>query len=298
MRIDDILARKGPTFSFEFMAPRTEDEVEKLFETVSDLATLKPDFVCVTCRPSSRNVTVELVTRIQQRLGIVAMAHLICAGSSKLEITGMLDRLGAAGVENVLALRGDIPAGGEIGFADGLEHGSDLASLIARRGDMCIGGACYPEKHPDSATLGDDLANTALKVRSGASFLITQLFFDSAAYFKFAREAFARGISAPILPGIMPITHFKQLARVKEMGATVPPKFEATLVRYQNEPNAIREIGIAWASIQCVELLDAGAPGIHFYTFNRSPATRALHGALRAMGHSLDRSREKRSPAV
>jgi methylenetetrahydrofolate reductase (NADPH) len=298
MRIDDILARKWPTFSFEFMAPRTEDDVDTLFETVSDLAALQPDFVCVTCRPSSRGVTIDLVTKIQQQLGIVAMAHLICVGSNRLEIGGMLDRLSSAGVENVLALRGDIPAGREIGFSDGLEHGSDLASLIARRGDMCIGGACYPEKHQDSATIGDDLSNTALKVRSGASFLITQLFFDNAVYFSFAKEAFARGIAAPILPGIMPITHFKQLARVKEMGATVPPKFEATLERYRNEPDAIREIGIAWASLQCVELLDAGAPGIHFYTFNRSPATRALHGALRAMGHSLERAREKKSPAV
>jgi methylenetetrahydrofolate reductase (NADPH) len=291
LRIDDLLARKRPTFSFEFMAPRSPLEVEQLFQTVADLAKLEPDFVCVTCRPASRDVTVDLVTKIQRELGLVAMAHLVCAGAAKPEIVALLDRLASGNVENVLALRGDIDDDAPP-LSAGLTHASDLCRLIAGRRDFCIGGACYPEVHPESASVADDFTYTQTKVENGVSFLITQLFFDNEAYVRFVDGAAARGIAVPILPGIMPITHFRQLARVKQMGATVPAKLEATLLRHEREPDAIREIGIAWASIQCADLLKRGAPGIHFYTFNRSPATRAVHGALRASrladGRGLD----------
>jgi methylenetetrahydrofolate reductase (NADPH) len=295
MRIDDLLRSKRPTFSFEFMAPRSNLEVENLIGTVADLARLEPDFVCVTCRPASRDVTVDLVIRIQRELGVVAMAHLVCVGATSAAITALLDQLKSGGVENVLALRGDLPPEGAA-RADDLEFASDLTALISDYGNMCIGGACYPEKHPESVSLDDDLTYIAQKVRSGASFLITQLYFDNGTYFGFVDKAAAYGITVPILPGIMPITHFRQLARIKEMGATIPPKLQALLLRYEREPNAIRELGIAWASVQCADLLERGAPGIHFYTFNRSPATRAILGALRAMGH--DKLREVSHEAV
>jgi methylenetetrahydrofolate reductase (NADPH) len=263
------------------MAPRTDREVEQLFQTVAGLAKLEPDFVCVTCRPASREATVELVARISHELDLTAMAHLVCAGAGKPEILALLNRLERGGVENVLALRGDLE--GDTPLGAGLAHGSDLCALIAEHAKVCIGAACYPEKHPESASASDDLAHTRKKIDAGASFLITQLFFENANYFRFSEAAHACGIDVPILPGIMPITHFRQLARVKAMGAIVPPKLEAMLLRYEREPDAIRDIGIAWAAIQCADLLERGAPGIHFYTFNRSPATRAVHGALQTL---------------
>jgi methylenetetrahydrofolate reductase (NADPH) len=271
------------------MAPRSQLEVEQLFQTMTDLAQLEPDFVCVTCRPASRDQTVELVTRIQLELRLTAMAHLICAGTNRREILASLDRLESGGIENVLALRGDRENGGSP-FSGDLAHGSDLCALIADRGTFCIGGACYPEKHPESASIADDLTHTRAKIENGASFLITQLFFDNSSYEQFVDAASASGIDVPILPGVMPITHFRQMARVKEMGAVVPAKLEAMLLRYEQEPDAVREIGIAWASIQCAQLLKLGAPGIHFYTFNRSPATRAVHGALRATRPTNERA--------
>jgi methylenetetrahydrofolate reductase (NADPH) len=296
VRIDDVLSRKRPTFSFEFMAPRSDGEVDALFETVADLARLNPDFVCVTCRPSSRDRTIGLTIAIRQRLGLVSMAHLICVGTTRDEIGETLERLKSGGVENVLALRGDLPGPQDSPELPGdLQHGSDLLQLIAARGNFCAGGACYPETHPESASAGEDLDHALLKIANGASFLITQLFFDNAAYFRYVERAAGRGVSVPILPGIMPITHFAQLARVKTMGVRVPPKLEAMMLRYREDPDAIREFGIAWASLQCAELLANGAPGIHFYTFNRSPATRAIYGAIRATGFSPSPDRRSTS---
>ncbi len=291
-RIDALLAGERPTFSFEFMSPRSDEEAAALFGTVTELSRLNPDFVCVTCRPNSRDATVDLTMRIQSQLDLVAMAHLVCVAASELEMRGLLDRLAAGGVRNVLALRGDIPAPGTAMPSASLEHASDLAAMIAGYGTFCIGGACYPERHPDSASLDDDLRYTLLKIRRGVSFLITQMFFDNAAYFRFVKQAAAFGVTVPVLPGIMPITHFRQIARIKAMGASIPPKLEALMMRHQNDRSAIADIGIAWAALQCVELLEGGAPGIHFYTFNRSSATRAIFGAIRAA--NLDASRSTR----
>jgi len=283
MRIDALLAGSRPIFSFEFMSPRSDDEAAKLFRTVTDLSQLEPAFVCVTCRPSSRDSTVDLAVRIHGQLGLVTMAHLVCVDASKPEMLGLLDRLAAGGVRNVLALRGDLPDSGEATLSAGLAHASDLAALVGGYGNFCIGGACYPEQHPGSENMEDDLKYTRLKIQKGVSFLITQMFFENATYFRFVKEATARGITVPILPGIMPITHFGQVSRIKAMGSSIPPKLEALMMRHQGDSAAIGDIGIAWASLQCVDLLKGGAPGVHFYTFNRSPATRAIYGALRAM---------------
>jgi methylenetetrahydrofolate reductase (NADPH) len=291
-----VLGGKRPTFSFEFMAPRSDGEVDALFETVADLARLNPDFVCVTCRPSSRDRTIDLTIAIQKRLGLVAMAHVICVETTRLGIEETLERLSSGGVENVLALRGDIPLGeGAAALSNDLKHSTDLLRIVAERNGFCAGAACYPEMHPESAGLDEDLDLALLKVENGAAFLITQLFLENSTYFRFAERAAARGIEVPILPGIMPITHFAQLARIKTMGVSVPPKVEATMLRYREDPDAIREFGIAWASLQCADLLQGGAPGIHFYTFNRSPATRAIYGAIRATGFSPSLGRRSTS---
>ncbi len=224
------------------------------------------------------------------------MAHLICVGTTRRGVEETLGRLSAGGVENVLALRGDLPAGEDAtASSNDLKHSTDLLQIVAGRDGFCAGGACYPEIHPESANLDEDLGHALLKVENGATFLITQLFLENAAYFRFVERASARRLEVPILPGIMPITHFAQLARIKTMGVSVPPKLEAMMLRYRENPDAIREFGITWASLQCAELLEGGAPGIHFYTFNKSPATRAIYGAIRATNFSPSPDRRSTS---
>jgi len=265
---------------FEFVAPRSTQEVARLFETISALQGLRPTFVCVTCRADSRDENVELVGRIRRETGLEVMAHLVCNGATRDQIDDILNRLDQYEVVNVLALRGDIddPALYRESVHDGLAHGSDLIRFIARRSHFCIGGACYPEAHIDSKSRVDDIAYMKRKVEAGASFLITQLFFDNQLYVRHVNEARAAGITVPILPGILPITNVHQLAAARVMGASVPQPLECEVMARADDPQAIAQFGVAWATLQCTNLLAGGAPGIHFYTVNRP--TRAVLGAL------------------
>ena len=198
---------------------------------------------------------------------------------------GLFDELAAANIENVLPLRGDPPKG-ETSFvapADGFAYASELTAMLASDYSFCLGGACYPEVHPDAADAATDLAHLVEKVRAGSQFLTTQLFFDNDLYFAFVARARAAGIAIPIVPGIMPITDYKQIARFTQMcGATIPASLRAELESRADEPEAVAELGVAYATLQCADLLARGAPGIHFYTLNRSPATVAVCSALRA----------------
>ena len=287
MRIVDRLRAGGPPcFSFEFFPPKSEAGVADLFATIRDLAELKPGFVSVTygAGGSTRQRTLDLVTAIRRETGIEAMAHLTCVGHSRAELGDILRRLAEAGIDNVLALRGDAPRDPSQlrPVTDGLEHGNELAALI-RQLDLpfCIGGACYPEGHLESDSREIDLEHTRRKVESGMEFLITQLFFDNAFYFHFVERARAAGITCPILPGIMPITNVAQIDRMTAMcGATIPKKLELALKKRENDPEAVLQLGVAHATVQCVELLKAGVPGIHFYTLNRSRASRMIVTAL------------------
>jgi methylenetetrahydrofolate reductase (NADPH) len=232
---------------------------------------------------STRAKTVELVIRIQRELGVTAMAHLPCLGFDRDGIDAILDALRRGGVENVLALRGDVPRD-QPDFArppGGFGHANELARFVAARGGFAIGGACYPEKHPEAPSAEVDLRHLVQKVADGAEFLITQLFFDNARYFEFVERVRAAGILVPVVPGIMPITSVKSIRRMTSLGGgSIPAELDAELSRVDEDDEATLEVGIAWATAQCRELLDRGAPGIHFYTLNRSPATRRIHGAL------------------
>ncbi len=212
------------------------------------------------------------------------MAHLTCVGHSRAELREILERLRDAGMENVLALRGDPPKDNPTFQVapDGFSHGSELAAYIRELGlPFCIGGACYPEGHLESDTRELDLAHTRQKVQSGAEFLITQLFFDNAFYFHYVERARAAGITCPIVPGIMPITNAAQIDRITTMcGATIPKRLELALARRKDDPEAVLQLGVAHATVQCVDLLQAGVPGIHFYTLNRSRASRMIVTAL------------------
>lgn len=287
MLIRDLLASREPSISFEFFPPKTDEAAVQLQATIGELRALHPTFVSVTwgAGGSTRDKTIDIVSRIKQDTGIEAMAHLTCVGSSREDLAGILDRLTSAGITNVLALRGDPPKG-ETTFQPvegGLRHGSELVEFIrARHGsNICLGGAAYPECHAESADPETDLQNLKKKVDAGADFLITQLFYDNQHYWKFVERARAVGIQVPIIPGIMPISNLSQAHR---FGASLPPALEFELQRLQNDPQATTHLGVAHATSQCVELLHGGAPGIHFYTLNRSTVTRAIYSAIRIQG--------------
>jgi methylenetetrahydrofolate reductase (NADPH) len=289
VRIDEIIASKGkPTFSFEFFPPKTEEGERNLRQTLEDLKAFDPDFVSVTygAGGSTRDKTVELTKWIKQDLGIEAMAHLSCVGTTRDELLTILDGIREAGIDNVLALRGDPPRG-ETEWKPhpgGLHYSTELAALISGSYPFSIGAACFPEIHPEAPDLAHDLRFLKEKLTSGATFLITQLFFDNELYFHFVEEARAVGIDAPIIPGIMPITDLKQIKTITGMcGATIPEPLLESLEWRTGDPEAVLQLGVAYATLQCAELLARGAPGIHFYTLNRSPATRAIVSALQLL---------------
>jgi methylenetetrahydrofolate reductase (NADPH) len=288
MRLDSLLeVRTQPVFSFEFSPPKTDEGVRQLFETISHLRELEPTFVSVTygAGGSVRARTVELVTRIRHELDIEPVAHLTCVDATADELRATLDGLRDSGIDNVLALRGD-PPGGDGAFIPtegGFAHGSELMEFITSAYGFCVGGACYPEKHPESASTDEDVQDAKRKADAGASYLITNLFFDNSKYFDFVPRARAAGVTIPILPGIMPVTNVGQIQRfTSKIGATIPVPLLDALRSREADPDAVLQLGVAWSTLQAAELLAGGAPGVHFFTMNRSPSTRAILSALRA----------------
>jgi methylenetetrahydrofolate reductase (NADPH) len=251
------------------------------------LKAFDPAYVSVTygAGGSTRRLTVDLVRRIKREVGLEAMAHLTCVGASKSEIESVLDQLREGGIHNVLALRGDPPKG-ETNFVKseaGFGYASELTEFIAGKYDFCLAGACYPESHPESPSVELDLLNVKRKVDAGVQVLVTQLFFDSSSYFSFVQRARAAGIVVPIIAGIMPITNVSQIKRFTAMcGASIPAPLLARLEAAGTDPAAVQAIGVEHATAQCRELIAGGAPGIHFYTLNRSPATVEVLERLRA----------------
>jgi methylenetetrahydrofolate reductase (NADPH) len=286
MRIDEILASGGPVFSFEFFPPKTDAGERNLYAALSELKTLEPSFVSVTygAGGSTREKTIEIVKRIRDEYGLEAMAHFTCVGATVPELRSTLDEMRSAGIDNVLALRGDPPAGQEEWTATegGLEFSRELVELISADYPFAIGAACFPETHIHASSPEADLAHLAEKVSAGVDFLITQLFLDNAMYFDFVERARKAGIAVPIIPGVMPITKVGQIERMAKMcGSTIPRELHDELHARGDNPEAVLDFGVAYATLQCAELLAAGAPGIHFYTLNRSPATRAILSALK-----------------
>ena len=282
MRIVELVGKNRPVISFEFFPPKTERGFAPLFRTIAELKRLDPSFVSVTwgAGGSTRRRTIELVIRIQNEIGITAMAHLSCVGSSREEIHAALDQLEQDGIENVLPLGGDRPEG-YVPPPDAFEHANELIEFIRPRWDFCTPAACYPETHPSAPSPEFDLEMLAQKVHAGADFLITQLFFDNDDYFRFVERVRAVGIDLPVVPGIMPVMSASNIRRMSSMcGARIPGELEARLAQTGDDSEATLEVGIEWATLQCHQLLEAGAPGIHFYTLNRSPATRRIHANL------------------
>jgi len=287
MKIIDKLERESPAFSFEFFPPKDQAGVDQLFQAVRDLAPYAPTYVSVTwgAGGSTRGLTVDLVTRIKRDLGIEAMAHLTCVGATRDEISDILRQLERAGIENVLPLRGDPPKG-QTTFArteGGFGYANELVSFIRASYDFCLAGACYPEKHPEAPSLEEDLKSLKRKVDAGVDFLVTQMFFDNRDYFAFVDRARKIGIDRKIVAGIWPITNLAQIQRITTMcGATIPEELVRRLEAVRGDPERVRAVGVEHATAQCRELIARGAPGIHFYTLNRSRATVDILDALRA----------------
>ena len=286
MRIAELYRGDEPVISFEFFPPKTDKGFASLFRTIEELGHIGPDFVSVTMGAGggTRDKTVDIVIRIQRELGITAMCHLPCISFERPAIASILDALERAGIENVLALGGDPPAD-QPDYEpppDSFRYANELVEFI-RSGpwSFAIGGGCYPEVHPRATSAEDDLAHLVRKVNAGTDFLITQLFLGNDDYFRFVDRARAAGIGVPIVPGIMPIVSTANIKRMATLSnAKIPAELEAKLDAAGDDDAEVARIGVDWATQQCRELLDRGAPGLHFYTLNRSPATRDIHAAL------------------
>ncbi|MQG76069.1 MAG: methylenetetrahydrofolate reductase [NAD(P)H] [SAR202 cluster bacterium] len=289
MLIRDLLNQGTPSFSFEFFPPKTDEAFDTLVETIRELQKLHPTFVSVTygAGGSTRRRTVDVVAKAKRELGQESMAHLTCVGSTEDELRDVLDELKAQGIENVLPLRGDPPAGTDVfeKTPGGFGYANELVSFIKKNYDFCLGVAGYPEGHQEADDFDTDLANLKLKVDAGADFVVTQMFFDNHFYFDFVEQARAIGIDVPLIPGIMPILNVEQIKRFTRMcGASIPEELLERLEAIKEDADAVRQCGVEHAAKQCRELLEGGAPGIHFYTLNRSTSTRDIFENLKAVG--------------
>jgi methylenetetrahydrofolate reductase (NADPH) len=287
MRIDEIIETSpDPTFSFEFFPPKTDEAEALLHEALETLRELSPSFVSVTygAGGSSRDRTIKVVRNLRVEHGMEAMAHLTCVGATKDEIRTVLQQMREAGIDNVLALRGD-PPGGEEKFSPtpgGFASSPELTALVQEEFPFCVGGAAYPEPHPDARHDDDDVQTAKAKVEAGAKFLVTQIFYDNSDYFSFVQRLRDEGVDVPVIPGVMPITSIGQSRGfLTKIGARIPEAYRKELDAREDDPDAIKSLGISYATLQSAELLAQGAPGIHFITMNRSPATASILATLR-----------------
>ncbi len=286
--ISELLATKRAVRSLEFFPPKDDAGVEILRQTATALKRIAPDFVSVTygAGGSTRERTAQVSRLLRQEIGFTVMPHLTCVGHSREELNDVADQLHAGGYRNIMTLRGDPPKGQSefIPYKDGLRYGSDLVALLkTRHSDFCLGVGGYPEKHPESPSAAQDLDTLKTKVDAGAAFVTTQLFFDNDVYYRFVDQCRARGITVPIVPGIMPVLSLKQIRRFTEMcGATLPEKLVKRLEAAGDTAEIVETIGIEWALTQIRDLLAHGAPGYHLYIMNRAKSALTLAAGLAA----------------
>jgi methylenetetrahydrofolate reductase (NADPH) len=285
--IPGLLAR-GRSFSFEFFPPKDAEGEKQLWVAIRELEPLRPTFVSVTygAGGSTRDRTIHITERIGRDTTMIPMAHLTCVGHTVAELRHVIGSYAAAGVRNVLALRGDPPAGPGTEWVQtpgGLSHASELVSLVRSLGEFNVGIAAFPEGHRDSADFDQDTRVLLEKQQAGAEFAITEMFFRASDYFGLLERSRAAGITIPIIPGIMPITNLNSIRRMSELsGREIPAEVVARVAAHEGDPAAVRAEGIAIATELCDELLAGGAPGLHFYTLNRSKATREIYAGLRS----------------
>lgn len=284
--LGEILASGVPSYSFELFPPKTDDGERQLWQTVRDLEGLDPTFVSVTygAGGSTRDRTIRVTERIAKETSLRPVGHLTCVGASRDELSGVIDDYASAGVTNILALRGDPPSGPGAPWEqhpDGLRHAEELVRLIGQRGGFSVGVAAFPERHPESPSLEFDAEVLARKQQAGAEYAITQLFFRASDYEHLVTRAQANGCTMPILPGLMPVTNLAQIERFAALsGAAFPDELAARFAAVADDPESVRRVGVEVATELARDLLDCGAPGLHFYTLNRSTSTREIYQAL------------------
>ncbi|MCR5249382.1 MAG: methylenetetrahydrofolate reductase [NAD(P)H] [Lachnospiraceae bacterium] len=271
MKISEIFAKGGPTLSLEVFPPKTDDVYEKVEKATDEIAALKPDFMSVTygAAGSTRKYTTAIASNVEKQ-GVTALAHLTCVNASEESIRQQVENLKEAGIQNILALRGDLPEGVESTEDWVFKHASELVSVIKKYGDFCVGGACYPEKHPEADTMAEDIANMKRKVEAGCEFLTTQMFFDNNIFYNYLYRLREAGVTVPVVAGIMPVTNAKQMTRIIKLSqAFIPRRYVALLDRFGHEPAALKQAAIAYATDQILDLLANGIEHIHIYTMNK-----------------------------
>jgi methylenetetrahydrofolate reductase (NADPH) len=284
--MSELLAAGGRSYSFEFFPPATDEGERTLWEAIRRLEPLGPTFVSVTygAGGSTRDRTVRIVENIATETTLTAVGHLTCVGHSRAEVRNVIGGFAAAGIRNVLALRGDMPGGPTAQWEkhpDGLEHADELVTMLRDLGGFCVGVAAFPEGHPESPDLDSDARYLARKAAAGADFAVTQFFFDADDYFRLVDRAAAHGCTIPILPGIMPVTNVGQIKRFAELsGAAFPAALAERLEAVADNPAEVRRIGVEVAGELCARVLAGGAPGLHFYTLNRSTSTLEIYRQL------------------
>ena len=269
MKITEILKSKNAVLSFEVFPPKTGAARDSVFAAVDGIAAIKPDFMSVTygAGGGTSDYTVEVATRIKAA-GVTPIAHLSCISSDHADVQNKLALLKNLGIENILALRGDLPEG----FSGNLDYryASELVAEIKAFGDFCVGGACYPEGHPESKTLFEDIEHLKLKVEAGCDFLTTQMFFDNDVFYSFLSKLAAAGIYVPVIAGVMPVTNSSSIKRiVKLSGGTLPTRFKRILDRFGDDPEAMTQAGIAYATEQVIDLYANGIQAVHIYSMNK-----------------------------
>ena len=287
MYINEIFASKKPVLSLEVFPPKQAENFGKVKDTVTRISEIPVDYMSVTygAGGSTSKLTPELCQYMQEDLGVTALAHLTCVSLTRAEIHEMLTDLKARGIKNILALRGDIPAGSEFPLPDGYRYASELTADIKSFGGFSVGGACYPECHPDSADIDKDTDNLKRKVDSGADFLVTQMFFDNNAFYSFRDLCVKKGINVPITAGLMPLTNAKQIERmcVLSGGASMPAAFTKIISKYIDNPVALRQAGIAYVINQIMELASQDIDGIHIYTMNNPDTAKSIVSAVNGL---------------
>lgn len=282
MKITDLFAKKKPTVSFEVFPPNEIYSLDEVFSVIDELALLKPDFISVTygAGGASRGRTVEIASKIKNKNKIEALAHLTCIGAEKSEIQNILNELKKHNIENILALRGDLPKDNTAANKGDFSHASDLVKYLKENENFSVGGAFYPEGHQDTNDLLD-LFNLKLKVDSGTDFLISQIFFDNEQFYQFRDKLKKLNINIPVIAGIMPVTNAKQIRKITSLcGCTIPEKLKKILDRYEDNPKALKEAGIAYATEQIIDLMTSDIDGIHIYTMNKTETAKKIMNSI------------------
>ncbi len=283
MKIIDILRLDRPTLSFEVFPPKTIDNYASVEKATTEIAGLKPDYMSITygAGGGTSDHTVNIAANILETYGVPVVAHLTCASSTKDKVQGVLRQLKERHIENVLALRGDIPENADFPLPNQYKYASELVAEIRESGDFCIGGACYPEGHVEAANQKEDILNLKKKVEAGCDYLVTQMFFDNNILYSFLYRLREQGITVPVVAGIMPVTNGKQIKRITSLSGTyLPARFKAIVDRFGDDPAAMKQAGIAYATEQIIDLIANGVNGIHVYSMNKPEVARAIQDNL------------------